>query len=296
MQLMLDLEKKIEDLPLLPTIIVRLLALDTNDDNYFEHVLELSQQDPTFALRILRLSNSAINTPISPITTLRHAVTRLGVKCVAGLVTSLSVVRVFVPTKQGEKNLWVHSIQVAVCARVIARMATKLNVDPEHAYICGLLHDIGRFVMFDKASDDLTLLDETNWDSPKQLITREYESFGFNHSEVGLLVCKKWGLPESVITVVANHHTYTLPSSLSSNVKLASLIRIIQIADFFSVFMMVNPDALSWEPKVLEKMINEKCIAASTSTPSISAKQLLAQAGNIIEESNELISALGMGT
>lgn len=218
-----ELEKKLEELPLLPTVIVRLLALDTNDENYFEHVFELSQEDPTFALRIIRLSNSAISAPVIPIETLRDAVIRLGVKAVAGLVTSLSAVRVFIPTKQGEKNLWVHSIQVAVCAKIIAQTASELKVNPEQAYICGLMHDIGRFVLFDKASEELNLVEESNWDSPEQLVITEHNLYGFNHSELGGRVCKKWGLPESIIKVVANHHTYNLPASISNDPKLANL-------------------------------------------------------------------------
>lgn len=296
MQTVSELERKLEDLPLLPSVIVRLLALDPSDDSYFEYVLELSREDPTFALRIIRLSNSAICAPKVPITSLRSAVIRLGVRAVAGLVTSLSAVRVFIPTKQGEKNLWIHSIQVAVCAKYIAQIASVLKVDPEEAYICGLMHDIGRFVLFDKASEDLNLVEESNWDSPEQLVITEHKLYGFNHSELGGRVCKKWGLPESIIKVVANHHAYDLPDSISDEPKLANLIRIIQIADFFSVFMMLHPDAISWDPEVLEKELNKKCISPSCSCPPISAKQLQAQANRIIEESNKMALSLGVAT
>jgi len=296
MQTISELEKKLEDLPLLPAVIVRLLALDINDENYFEHVYELSQEDPTFALRIIRLSNSALSAPVNPITTLRDAVVRLGVKSVAGLVTSLSAVRVFIPTKQGEKNLWVHSIQVAVCAKIIAHTVTELKVNPEQAYICGLLHDIGRFVLFDKASKELNLVEESNWDSPEQLVITEKKLYGFNHSELGGRVCKKWGLPESIIDVVDNHHKYNLPLSLSNDLKVANLIRVIQIADFFSVFMMLNPDAIRWESKVLEKELNEKCISPACAGTPISAKQLNTQVNKIIEESNKMVLGLGVST
>lgn len=295
MQTIAELEKKLEDLPLLPTVIVRLLSLDVNDDDYFDHILKLAQEDPTFALRIIKLSNSAVSAPVNPIVTLRDAVIRLGVKSVAGMVTSLSAVRVFIPTKQGEKNLWVHSIQVAVCAKIIAQTAVQLKVNPEQAYICGLLHDIGRFVLFDKESDALNLVEESNWDSPEQLVMTEKDLYGFNHSELGGRVCRKWELPESIIEVVANHHAYDLPASIANDSKSSNLIRVIQMADFFSVFMMLNPDATSWDLDVLEKEINEKCVSPSSSTPPISAKQLIAQVDHFIEESNKMVLGLGVG-
>lgn len=294
MQTISELENELEELPLLPTVIVRLLALDAKHENYFDKVLELSQEDPTFALRVMQLSNSAVSSPSSPITTLQDAVVRLGVNSVASLVTSMSAIRVFVPKKQGEKNLWVHSIQVAVCSRIIARIATELKVNPEQAYICGLMHDIGRFVLFDKASDELNLVQESNWESPEQLIITEKELYGFNHSELGSRVCKKWGLPQVIIDIVTNHHTYSLPDTPAKNEKIGNLIRIIQIADFFSAFMMINPDAITWKPEKLEKELDTKCIRASTSKPLITAKQLCGQAVNIIEESNKLTSGLGV--
>jgi len=295
MQTISQMEKALDDLPLLPSFIVRLLALDANDDNYFEQVLELSEQDPTFALSVIRLSNSVVSSPISPIVTLRDAVTRLGVKAVANLVTSMSAMRVFIPTTQGEKNLWVHSLQVAVCARVIARTANDLKINPEQAYLCGLMHDIGRFVLFDKASDELNLIDESNWGSPKQLVTAEKKLYGYDHSELGSRVCTKWGLPQTIIDVVANHHIYRLPATLDKNEKLVHLIRIIQVADFFSVFMILNPDANSWQPEIFEKEIDIKCVQAASSSPPITAKQLHGQADTIIEESNKIISGLGIG-
>ena len=131
MQTISELENELEEPPLLPAVIVRLLALDAKHENYFDKVLKLSQEDPTFALRAMQLRNSAVSSPSSPITTLQDAVVRLGVNSVASLVTSMSAIRVFVPKKQGEKNLWVHSIQVAVYSRIIARIATELKVNPE---------------------------------------------------------------------------------------------------------------------------------------------------------------------
>lgn len=260
MQTIAELEKKLEELPLLPAVIVRLLALDANDENYFEQVFELSQEDPTFALRVIRLSNSSISAPVVPIITLRDAVIRLGVKSVAGLVTSMSAIRVFIPTKQGEKDLWAHSIQVAVAARVIAQTAKELKVNPEQAYICGLMHDIGRFVLFDKASDEMNLVEGADWDSPGQLIIVEHEQYGFNHSELGGRVCQKWGLPESIIRVVSDHHKYNAPSHSSRNPISDNLTQIIQMADSFSMLMMYNDGVASWEPEKLEKELNDKCM------------------------------------
>lgn len=289
-----DVEKQLEELPLLPNIIVRLLALDPNHKNYFEQVFELAQADPTFALRIIRLSNSASSSPVNPIKTLHSAFTRVGVKPIVGLVTSMSAMRIFVPNKPGEKYLWLHSIQVATGARVIAQLATGLNVNPEQAYLCGLMHDIGRFVLFDKARDALSQVDEAGWSTPKALIDTEQELYGFTHSEIGARVCKKWGLPQFITDVVRHHHVHNLKNIPDRDTKYDNLIHIIQMADAFSMVMTLNPNILSWSPQVLAKELESKCIRPSSSNPALSAKQLQTQVGKIVEESNKIISVLGL--
>jgi len=296
MQSISDLERRLEELPILPTVIVRLLALDTGGENYFEQVLELAQEDPTFALRIIRLSNSATSAPVNPITSLREAVVRLGVKTVTEFVRSMAVMRIFLPTTVGEKSLWVHSIQVAVGAKLIAQVVPALKVNPEQAYLCGLLHDIGRFVLFDRETDQLNMIENTHWQTPVQLVESERELYGYDHSELGKRVCEKWALPQIITDVVAKHHEFDLPDRLLADSSLAHLIRIVQMADFFSVLMLLNPDAMNWESDVFEQALHDRCVKISSSVPPLSVKQLHVQASRIINESNKKVSALGLGT
>lgn len=290
-----ELERTLEELPLLPTVVVRLLALDVNDDEFFEKVLKLSEDDPTFAMRVIKLSNSASSSPISSISTLQDAVVRLGPKAIAGLITSMAVMRVFLPTTQGEKNLWIHSIQTAVAARAIAKLTPTLKANPEQAYLCGLLHDIGRFVIFDKSSGDLNIVEESNWESPKQLVDTETDIYGFNHAQLGEKVCKKWRLPDIVTRVVKNHHVYDLGDRPSSELKANNLTLIVQLADFFSVFMMLSPNSLESDKETLLKDLHNKCISPSSSKPPITAKQLLDIAPKALLEAEKIASDLGVG-
>lgn len=289
-----DIERSLSELPLLPTIVTRLLILSPNDDEYFEKVLDLAKQDPSFAIRITSLSNSAASYPASPITSLEAAVVRVGAKQIAGLVTSLAVTRVFFPATTGEKNLWIHAVQVAVAAREIAKSSSDMEVDPDQAYLCGLLHDIGRFVLFEKAAHEQSAVDEHQWTSPAQLVEIERKSYGFDHAELGWKVCKHWGIPDLIAMVVKLHHEREFCEKLARDVKLARLINVVQIADFFSVFMMLTPDFLSMKPAELENVLHEKCILASCLDSPVSARALMALAERILQESNETISNLGI--
>lgn len=291
-----DIERNLQDLPVLPATVMHILTLRQNDEDYFEKLLKLSQEDPAFALRIIKVANSAANAPRNPIKNLQGAIARLGTQQVGSLITSFAVMRVFIPTTQGENNLWAHAMQVAVASRFIGHAALHSNVNPEQAYLCGLLHDIGRFVLFEKARNELDKIDEMNWKSPIELVKYEQEIYGFDHSEVGGHVCNHWQLPKTIRDVVANHHVYDLPEQLSKDNELASLIRVVQLADFFSVFMLLNPDFLSWEPKLLAQNLVDKCILPCSSEAPIDATELQTLAPRICEMSEKLCVDLGIDT
>ncbi|MBV1875622.1 MAG: HDOD domain-containing protein, partial [Cycloclasticus sp.] len=236
----------------------------------------------------------AKSSPVNPIKTLHSAMTRLGVRSVMGLVTSMSAIRVFLPTTAGQKNIWLHSVQVATCARVISQKLNSRKVNPEHAYLCGLMHDIGRFALFDKVSDELNRVDEAGWDSPKKLVDTEHEIFGFNHADIGARVCKRWGLPQFIADVVSHHHVQNLKDISSRDPKDDDLVHIVQLADNLSMFMMIFPDALSWTSKELINKLDIKCVRPLGANSVLSAKELQPQMSNIIDESNKIISTLGL--
>jgi len=287
-----NFDKKIEDLPVLPAVVSRLLALNPNDDNHFEDVLKLSQEDPPFALRIIKLSNSASSAPVNPITTLQNAVLRIGTKQISSMAASMAVMHVFVPSTQGEKNLWIHAIQVAVTAKAMAKLSD--NIDPETAYLCGLLHDIGRFVLFDKKRKTLDQVEEFNWLADKHLTDIENKLYGLDHTALGYRVCEKWQLSKLLNNVVVNHHNYDSDKFCSNDPELYSMLQIIQMADFFSVFMMLNPDALTWDLTALETALAERCIHPSFSPFPIEINQLASLAQQIMDDANQLAAGLGL--
>lgn len=50
-----EVSEHLDSLPMLPGVVTRLLTLNREDNEYFEKLLALAQQDPAFALRIIRL-------------------------------------------------------------------------------------------------------------------------------------------------------------------------------------------------------------------------------------------------
>ncbi len=235
------LERRLDELPVLPTVVAQLMVLDRTADDYFDQLLELIQSEPNFAARVLSAANSAASAPRSPVTNLRSAVARLGSQGASNLVVALSVTSVFVPTGDWEKSLWRHAIQVGLAARALAEVSSDGGVHPDDAYTCGLLHDVGRFVMFQEAPDQLRLVDEGDWDTPDLLVAQEETICGLNHAELGAMACQKWGIPELVRETVRTHHS----AHLEQVSPAAELARIVRFADF-AMFPSLEVDAAGY--------------------------------------------------
>lgn len=290
----IDVSDHLEELPVLPVVITRMLALNKNDDDYFENILRLAQEDPSFALRIVKMANSGAFKPLSPINDLNTAVARIGTHQVATLVTSMAVMQVFVPTEKDARTLWLHAIQTAVTARNLAQKYLSNRINSAEAYFCGLMHDIGRFILFDVAADDVRRIDETGWNTPEQLIDIEEKRLGINHAELGWHVCNKWMMPEHVCTVVQYHHTVDLNRVIQGDRRLIELIRLIQVSDHFSVVLLSCPEIESLKPHELADLLQTRVIDFSGKELSLSTRHLQNIMRDVIDESLEHCAALGL--
>jgi putative nucleotidyltransferase with HDIG domain len=231
-----ELERRLDELPLLPSIVGELLWLDPNSEEYFDRLLHLAERDPPFAVRVLRAANSAASAPTVPIMSLQGAVMRLGTQRCAELVLALAVIKVFVPRTEAQRFLWLHSLQTALLARMFCQRVGAVHCNADQAYLCGLLHDIGRFVQFEGAPADLLRVNDLNWSSPEELVDAEKRSVGYDHTLLGWHACRKWSLPPAIGEVVRRHHEILGDSSSGAD----DLIRVVQWADHLSMALIMD--------------------------------------------------------
>ncbi|MCP3919605.1 MAG: HDOD domain-containing protein [bacterium] len=231
------LQKRLDELPVLPSVLAKLMTLDREGDRFFDSVLSAVEAEPNYSVRLLIRANSAASGSREPITTLPGALARIGAEEACNLLLALGVTRVFVPRDPWEKSLWRHAIQVAIAARELARHGGDPDVTPDEAYACGLLHDMGRLVMFMEAPDQLRAVDEGCWDGPDSLLAMERAICGVDHTKLGGLACDHWALPKPIAQVIRGHHRH-LPPELDD--KVLKLTAVVQVADF-AMFSSVIP-------------------------------------------------------
>ncbi|MGE4553144.1 MAG: HDOD domain-containing protein [Desulfovibrionaceae bacterium] len=163
--------------------------------------------DPGLSARLLRLVNSPMYGFSSRIDRLDRAVALVGERELTTLAVGISAMNYFqdIPAELVDmRTFWEHSVGVALMATLLARASRK--VPPELAFIAGLLHDVGRLLMFKKLPYNSTqaLLFARAEDLP--LVDAERQIFGYDHTEVAAVLMGRWNFPGSIRRAVTGHH------------------------------------------------------------------------------------------
>jgi putative nucleotidyltransferase with HDIG domain len=168
-------------------------------------VAEAINFEPALVTRILRLANSPLYALEKNVTTMMQAVNAIGTVIIHDIVMMELTSKTFAEAiyKSPEvKTIWKHSLAVGLLARELSKILR--NRGSEEAFVCGLLHDIGKIILISHDSDGFKEAMEAAADG--EGLRAEIGIFGYSHAEVGALVARKWGLPDEVCYSILNHH------------------------------------------------------------------------------------------
>ena len=141
------------ELPVLPEVAAQLLKLTSDVDCGVAEIVALIKRDQSLTSHLLRIANSARYSTGVTVSSIQQAVVRLGLLCVREVVVLISCqCRIFdVPGFEDQVRMsFRRSLATAAFAQEIARIR-RLNV--EEAFLAGLLHDVGRPILFQALAD-----------------------------------------------------------------------------------------------------------------------------------------------
>ncbi len=199
---------RIHELPTLPAVIPRILALVEDPGTSARDLSEAIGHDPALASTVLKVANSAYYGFRREVASLERAVALLGFNMVRSLAASIGVIRSLPPRTPGSvfsrEGLWAHSVAVGTAARAMALRADR--VDGEALFLAGLLHDVGKVVLdvFFPAEFGRALAVAAGSGEPLHRVERAV--LGTDHAEVGGMLLARWNLPEAIRVPVAAHH------------------------------------------------------------------------------------------
>ena len=105
-----------------------------------------------------------------------------------------------------EKLLWQHSSLAGPTAAMLAQYR-GIGVDPDVAFTSGLMHHVGKTALANSHHDQYEKVMTTVYNEGRSFTEVENEVFGFDHAQLGAAVVKQWGLPETLVTTIALHHS-----------------------------------------------------------------------------------------
>ena len=208
LELQMTLAMGLNKLPPLSPLVPRVLALRGNSGAGIADLAKVIASDPMLSARIIGMANSAQFASLHPLLNVHEALMRLGFDQGCELAISVAMSRSLPSAgefKPARRDLWLHSLGIALCARQFARLMPH-DCDPDAAYLAGFLHDIGYLAILSLWPETARALlaqltDPARWDDA------EFETGGGwpPHGLVGGELCRLWQLPDEVCLAIWDH-------------------------------------------------------------------------------------------
>lgn len=192
-----DLNSKNIALPSFPDIVIKIRTALQDPTCTAQRLAKMARTDPVLVSRLLMSANSAFNNRAGiDIVDLELAISRLGYEAVRNTAITLAVEQLFNASQHEDlharlKELWSRSINMASMSYVIARSSAGMNAD--NAFLCGLLHEVGKLYILTKASRYPGFLGDSA--SVDQVLADW-------HSSVGRSIVQAWGFPDDIVASV----------------------------------------------------------------------------------------------
>lgn len=221
--------RQLDSLPALPAAAARLLSLAGQGPPARDELVAAIRMDQSVSARLLSLARR--KWPGRAIQSIEAAAEALGADGVRSAVLGMKVFAAFAPAPGGLelRGFWKHCVAVAAVSEAAARRRPG-RADPSSAFLCGLLHDIGKLALGHCLPKSYQRALEAAGNEQCAVLRAERRLIGTDHTIVGRRLARHWLLPTRIQEVIWLHHQplEAIPSVLGGAAALAGLI---QLAD-----------------------------------------------------------------
>ncbi|MBI4244364.1 MAG: HDOD domain-containing protein [Planctomycetes bacterium] len=257
-QIKLVLEK-LKDIPTLPQVYTQVQGFLENPKSSAKNIAETIQSDPAIASKVLKIANSPFYGFPQRITTITHAIVVLGFSSIKNIVLSCSVVELFKSVGETEmfdyKGFWKHCVATGAFSKIIGKNAGIANL--EEVFLAGLLHDLGKIVIFKYFPDEAKKINKIIAGGKKTIGQAEKEALGFSHTEISTWLYEKWNLSRLFIEVAMCHHN----PAIATHSRVTS--DVVHIADILARAMGIGWAGDHSLPNLQESSLNRLRIKGS---------------------------------
>ncbi len=194
---------KLKQLPTMPALLHELMQDFANENTKIEDISKKITMDQSISARVLKMANSVVYRRGAEVTSIDQAVIRLGFKQVSSLVVATALNNSFKTPKSFDKNkFWIDTFKVATIAKEIAKVSPK--IDPDTAFTCALIHNIGELLIQQCFPTEADLINAAVAKGESK-IDAQREMLGYDYSQVGAELVRRWKLPEFFVESTMQH-------------------------------------------------------------------------------------------
>jgi HD-like signal output (HDOD) protein len=199
-------------LPVLPGMLMQLISLMEDEKTTFQDMAKVIMTDQVLISRILKIANSPFYSAAGQVDSIQYAIVRLGMREIMNIVTGIQI------NSLQNRDIPQERLQIILddalkTAFVASGLARHCRLDPEEAFLGGLLLDLGKTVILSVSKD---------FDIEQSLLDDLLNS---RHAAIGSLIAKKWNYPESIQNLIRYHHNRNFGGIVNR------MIALIQVAD-----------------------------------------------------------------
>ena len=218
------LKKRTLQLPMLARVVSEAVQMCNAPDTSTEEISEVLHRDQNLAGQVLRVANSPLIRPTTPIVSLEQAIPRLGLRQVIEIVLTASLRASIFEDKLHRRVMlyfWKHAVATGCFVREIARM---LRDHGDGYSICGLFHNVGKPMVLDALAALEEMLGKPVPETDILVAINEY------HIVFGAELARSWNLPEQVEKSILYYRDYAAKSAFRDVAMMVNLAN--QLGDF----------------------------------------------------------------
>jgi putative nucleotidyltransferase with HDIG domain len=247
-----------EKLPSLPQILEELINKLSDPNSNVDSIQELVEIDQAITAEILKVANKVeFIEPDEPrIVTIHDALQKIGFENAKRIALNVTVLKLMKITKFPInfccEQLWQHSLGVAVASSELAELIGFEN--PDQAYTCGLVHDIGKLIKVKYSHR--AFAKEIASAHRKKIDLHDVEKLRslLRHDEMGFLMMKFWRMPLDLALTVRWHHIED--RGMREGIESSELHQLIDIVYFAN--LIINKLQIGYSGHQITKIPSEK--------------------------------------
>ena len=189
----------------MPRAAQKAFQLSTDPNAEARDFIEVIESDEALSARVIKIANSVYFDRGHASKTIEDSVVVIGINELRCLLNATTLSEIFPSKHPYRAQLWANDVATGLISKHVAnRISPQLG---DSAFLAGLMHDIGKLLLLQRARDEYADLIDKVASSGKTFSEVELEQYPFDHTDVGQLIAERWKFGPELTAVISNHHS-----------------------------------------------------------------------------------------